>query len=467
MCKKRSCLIAGAVVSGLVAILGGILIPIGDSIIEGTVRKEVVIENGTIAYETWAGTVGSVYRQFWVFDVQNPEEIIKNGSKPIVVEKGPYTYRTRYLPKANITENNNNTISFLLPNGAIFEPSLSIGSEDDKIMSLNLGLAGAYSLIKPSEHFVLNILIKNTNSSLFQHRSVKEILWGYKDPLLLNSTTGLFVPYNGTFDGYYNVFTGKDDISKTAIIDKWRGESHVSFWNNTYCNMINGTDGASFPPFLDKKTPLYFFSSDICRSVSAEYEGTKDLKGITVYRFMLPSKTFASPTVNADNRCYCSNDSPVDKNCTLAGVLNVSPCRDGMPVFISLPHFLYGSKSLSEAIDGISPDEDHHSTFLDVEPITGFSMRFAKRLQVNLAYGPSKTIDVLKNIKEHIVFPVVWLNETAALDDASAEEFKASLTSRVEMLENVQMSLIGIGCVLFLGFAISLCVLSRSDGFKA
>lgn len=90
--------------------------------------------------------------------------------------------------------------------------------------------------------------IKATNSSLFQHRAVKEILWGYTDPLL-KDVVGLFSPvrrhlrnitqthvmnaltsasspqqYNGTFDGYYTVYDGKEDISKVGTIDRWRGE---------------------------------------------------------------------------------------------------------------------------------------------------------------------------------------------------------------------------------------------------
>lgn len=38
-----------------------------------------------------AGAV--VYRQFWLFDVKNPKEVIELGDTPVVEEKGPYTYR--------------------------------------------------------------------------------------------------------------------------------------------------------------------------------------------------------------------------------------------------------------------------------------------------------------------------------------------------------------------------------------
>ncbi|XP_076015095.1 platelet glycoprotein 4 [Genypterus blacodes] len=453
-CCNRSCgLITGAVFGALVAILGGVLILVGNNIIEGTVEKEAVLEPGTTAYETWTSAGNPVYRQIWVFDLLNPLEVLQYGAKPVVTERGPYTYKTRFLPKVNITTNPNNTVSFLLPAGAIFEPSMSVGPEEDQVTCLNLGVAAAYSLFPKLTHFVLEDLIKKSNSSLFQRRTVKELLWGYPDPIF-KVTLGVFYPYNDTFDGYYDVYTGKDDISKVGIIDRWRGQSSLKFWNDTYCDMINGTDASSFPPFLDKKKPLYFFSSDICRSVSASFAESKDLKGIEVYRFTLLPSTLASPTVNPDNQCFCTNKE-VTKNCALAGVLDISPCQAGRPVYISLPHFLHGSPSLREDVLGLNPSPEHHVTYLDVEPLTGFTLRFAKRLQVNMMYGPSKVITVLKKVKDYTVFPVAWLNETAALDDETADRFKAELVSRVQLLEKLQMGLLGSGLVIFFTCLIS------------
>ncbi|XP_019965728.2 platelet glycoprotein 4 [Paralichthys olivaceus] len=459
-CNKECGLIAGAVIGAVVAILGGVLIPLGNSIIEGTVEKESVIEPGTTAYDNWVTTGAHVYRQFWLFDVKNPQEVLQYGARPVVLEKGPYTYRTRYLPKENITFNPNQTVSFLLPSCAVFEPSMSVGPEEDNITSLNLGVAGAYSLLPENSHVILETLIKLSKSSLFQHRTVKDLLWGYTDPML-KKTVGVFYPYNGTFDGYYTVNNGKEDISKVGIIDRWKGERTLPFWNDTYCNMINGTDASSFPPFVDKKKPLYFFSSDICRSVSASYEKSMDLKGIEVYRYTLQPSTLASPTVNPDNRCFC-RDPKTTKNCTLAGVLDISACKEDITILISLPHFLHGSPSLREAVLGLNPSEEHHKTFIDVEPTTGFSLRFAKRIQVNMMYGPSKVITVLKKVKDYTVFPIVWMNETAALDDETADMFKKELISRIQMLEIIQQVLLGTGLAVFALCLISYCVVRRS-----
>ncbi|KAM7378443.1 hypothetical protein PAMA_013380 [Pampus argenteus] len=321
---------------------------------------------------------------------------------------------------------------------------MSVGPEEDNVTSLNLAVAGAYSIV-PEQ--LLEIMIKLSKSSLFQHRTVKELLWGYTDPML-KGTVGLFAPYNGTYDGYYTVYTGKNNISKVGIIDRWKGNRILDFWDDKYCNMINGTDASSFHPFVDKKEALYFFSSDICRSVSAGFKESKDLKGIEVYRYTLLPSTLAAPNDNPDNACFCKN-LKTTKNCTLAGVLDISSCQGGKPIYISLPHFLYGSPSLRENVLGLNPNEDHHYTFLDVEPTTGFTFRFAKRIQVNMMYGPSKYITVLKKVKDYTIFPIVWLNETAALDDETADMFKTELISRIEMLDLTQKALLGTGVSIF------------------
>lgn len=62
------------------------------------------------------------------------------------------------------------------------------------------------------------------------------------------------------------------------------------------------------------------------RSISAIYERTVDLKGIDVYRYMLPAEALASPVDNPDNQCYCT-DPVITKNCSMAGLLDLTACR--------------------------------------------------------------------------------------------------------------------------------------------
>lgn len=55
--------------------------------------QEVALEEGTTAYKNWVTTGTEVYRQFWIFDVQNPDEVAINSSNIKVKQRGPYTYR--------------------------------------------------------------------------------------------------------------------------------------------------------------------------------------------------------------------------------------------------------------------------------------------------------------------------------------------------------------------------------------
>nr|P70110.3 RecName: Full=Platelet glycoprotein 4; AltName: Full=Glycoprotein IIIb; Short=GPIIIB; AltName: Full=PAS IV; AltName: Full=PAS-4; AltName: Full=Platelet glycoprotein IV; Short=GPIV; AltName: CD_antigen=CD36 [Mesocricetus auratus]AAB18646.1 CD36 [Mesocricetus auratus] len=462
-CDRNCGLIAGAVIGAVLAVFGGILMPVGDMLVEKTIKKEVVLEEGTIAFKNWVKTGTTVYRQFWIFDVQNPDEVAVNSSKIKVKQRGPYTYRVRYLAKENITQDPvDSTVSFVQPNGAIFEPSLSVGTENDTFTILNLAVAAAPHIYTNSfVQVVLNSLIKKSKSSMFQTRTLRELLWGYKDPFLslvpypIPTTVGVFYPYNDTADGVYKVFNGKDDINKVAIIDSYKGKRNLSYWES-YCDMINGTDAASFPPFVEKSRVLRFFSSDICRSIYAVFGSDIELKGIPVYRFILPAKAFASPVQNPDNHCFCT-EKVISNNCTSYGVLDISKCKQGRPVYISLPHFLHASPDISEPIEGLNPNEEEHRTYLDVEPITGFTLQFAKRLQVNILVKPARKIEALKNLKRNYIVPILWLNETGTIGDEKAEMFRNQVTGKVKLLGLVEMVLLGLGVVMFVAFMISYC----------
>lgn len=469
-CDRNCGLIAGAVIGAVLAVFGGILMPVGDLLIEKTIKREVVLEEGTIAFKNWVKTGTTVYRQFWIFDVQNPDEVAKNSSKIKVKQRGPYTYRVRYLAKENITQDpKDSTVSFVQPNGAIFEPSLSVGTENDNFTVLNLAVAAAPHIYQNSfVQGVLNTLIKKSKSSMFQTRSLKELLWGYKDPFLslvpypISTTVGVFYPYNNTVDGVYKVFNGKDNISKVAIIDTYKGKRNLSYWDS-YCDMINGTDAASFPPFVEKSRILRFFSSDICRSIYAVFGSEVNLKGIPVYRFVLPANAFASPLQNPDNHCFCT-EKVISNNCTSYGVLDIGKCKEGKPVYISLPHFLHASPDVSEPIEGLNPNEDEHRTYLDVEPITGFTLQFAKRLQVNILVKPARKIEALKNLKRPYIVPILWLNETGTIGDEKAEMFRNQVTGKIKLLGLVEMVLLGVGVVMFVAFMISYCACRSKNG---
>uniref|UniRef100_A0A8C5RER1 Platelet glycoprotein 4 n=1 Tax=Laticauda laticaudata TaxID=8630 RepID=A0A8C5RER1_LATLA len=364
----------------------------------------------------------------------------------------------RYIPKENITEHKDGTLSYLQPNIFIFQPDMSVGPENDTFTTINLAVVAAPALFKNGfMQILMDIWMRSAKSKFLQTRTVKEILWGYEDPFLkkipiikMDKVVGIFYPYNKTFDGPYEIYSGKDDINKKGIIITYKNSRNLKYWTS-YCNMVNGTDGTAFHPFVKKSEELYFFSSDVCRSIYGLFDRDLTVKEIPLYRFSIPALAFASSLTNPDNICFCT-ERVVSRNCTTDGVLDVSSCKQGKPVYISLPHFLYGSQIIFQFVKGMEPNVEEHTTFLDVEPITGFTLAFSKRLQVNLLVQNNPKITALKNIKHHFYFPVLWLNETATISDEKAEFFRSKVTNKIKLLNLLQLMLMIVGLVMFLGF---------------
>jgi lysosome membrane protein 2 len=115
--------------------------------------------------------------------------------------------------------------------------------------------------------------------------------------------------------------------------------SSVNFWSTNYANMINGTDGTLYAPFLNKSNPVYIFNNDICRSIYINYNETiHTLNNIEIYGYKPDPYFFGDHIENPDNGGFCTPAG----NCLGAGVLNLTGCVGGIPIIMSNPHFLYG-----------------------------------------------------------------------------------------------------------------------------
>lgn len=77
--------------------------------------------------------------------------------------------------------------------------------------------------------------------------------------------------------------------------------------------------------------PEACFSSFMFRSIYGVFQSKQDVKGISLYRFAVPREAFASPAEVRDNYCFC-RDEVISKNCTIAGVLDISACKAGIVV---------------------------------------------------------------------------------------------------------------------------------------
>ncbi|XP_053709141.1 lysosome membrane protein 2c [Synchiropus splendidus] len=429
-------------------------------LVQSVVKKQVVLENGTMAFDAWESPPAPIYMQFYFFNLTNPTEVL-SGARPAVVEIGPYTYR-EYRPMEDIDFLDNGTKVAAVNNKTyIFQPNMSRGPESDLIRTVNIPAVTLMERFKDSAFATLiSSYMRYTGETLFTTHSVGEFLWGYEDALLkalhifmpqLDEDFGLFYKNNGSNDGQYVFRTGLDDYKDFARVDTWKGESSLSWWSSDQCNMINGTNGASFHPVIRKNETLYMFSSDLCRSLYALYEQEVTVKGIPGYRFVPPSEVFANLTVNPANAGFCVPAG----NCLGSGVLNVSACKQGAPIIMSSPHFYQADEKFVQDVFGMKPKKEYHETTIDIHPLTGIVVRAAKRLQINVFIEKiprfSQTGDV-----PTVIMPVLYLNESVVIDDASAVKLR-SIVLMQNVVVNIPFMLIGLGIILGVVFMILMC----------
>lgn len=470
----KSCCIYGAGVLSIVVLIAGIslvLSQIFPTILNDRVKSEVVLKNGTDAFAAWENPPPPVYMQFYLFNLTNPIEVL-DGEKPAVYELGPYTYR-EYRPMENVTFLEDGTkVEAVNPKTYVFEPNMSRGSEEDLIRTVNIPAMTVMEKVK--DMFIVPTVVsdymKGEGIGLFTTVSVRDLLWGYEDKLLemakkwdasLDSVFGLFYKMNGTDDGDYVFYSGTQNYKDFARVALWKGQSSLDWWTSDECNMINGTNGASFHPIINQNETLYMFSSDLCRSLYAVFEKEVWVKHLPAFRFVPPSEVFANLTINPANAGFCVPEG----NCLGSGLLNVSPCKQGAPIIMSSPHFYQADEKFVEDVVGMKPNKEYHETAIDINPLTGVVVRAAKRLQVNVLVEKIDAFSQTGAVRT-LVFPVMYLNESVVIDDDSAKKL-LSLMAEANVVVNIPFIIISLGVLLGVVFMALMCRQRTPEGSLA
>ncbi|NWJ03274.1 SCRB1 protein, partial [Crypturellus undulatus] len=361
--------------------------------------------------------------------------------------------------KTNITFHDNGTVSFLEYRRLFFRPELSAGSEDDYLVVPNILLMGAAVMVENLPNLVKLLLsgaLAGLKQEAFMNRTVGELMWGYEDPLIetLNMLVpglipfkgkfGLFVEFNDSHSGLFTVNTGVQDISRVHMVDSWNGLRNVKYWRSNECNMINGTSGEMWPPFMSP-TSLEFYSPDACRSMKLVYEQSGQFKGVPTYRFVAPKTLFANGTDYPPNEGFCP--------CLQSGVQNVSSCRFNAPMFLSHPHFYNADPFLVNAVDGLHPSKEQHALFLDVHPMTGIPMNCSIKLQLNLYI--KQVPGILQTGKtKPVVLPLLWFAESGSIEGSVLNQFYTNLVLIPSVLDYLQYIFLGLSIPLIITAAL-------------
>ncbi|CAL7934631.1 unnamed protein product [Xylocopa violacea] len=477
----------------LLLIVSGTAIYFSSSaIFHHVLQKEIPLSPTSKTFEVWKDTsqLPPMYMKIRFFNWTNPEELKTPGKKPNLVEVGPYVFR-EIRQKADVAFHpENHTVSYFQRRWWYFEPELTNGSLADRITQLNTVVISAKHKVR-----YWDITLQNTLSymlltaRLHTTKTVEELLFkGYEDTLIdLGRIAGIgedippfdkfgwFYMRNGStmFEGHFNMDTGADDIADFGVLRKWNYRDTTRFFKSP-CNLVEGSAGEFWPPYR-RKDEIVLFSGDLCRPLTFEYEQTIDHLGVEGYQYVLSEKTLGNNTrrryphdqakyfeqttttedffeaehstettdapdedsdvVNIGN-CFCNG------RCTPAGLMNVSSCRYGAPVFASLPHFNRADPSLKERVDGINPQDDH-IFYISLEPTTGIPLKVSAKLQLNVLLEPSKIISLFSSVP-NMYFPVMWFSLEAEATEKFVNDLKKLLSlPYVCMYAGIIMVLVG------------------------
>ncbi|XP_049324456.1 scavenger receptor class B member 1 isoform X1 [Astyanax mexicanus] len=444
---------------GSVLGFGLVLLFAGPVIIDDQIVKNIEINpKNDLSYTMWKDIPVPFFMSIYFFNVLNPDEILE-GEKPMLEQRGPYVYSEKRW-KDNITFHANKTVSYREYRQYFFEEDMSVGNESDIVTIPNMLVLGA-SVMMEKLPVPVRIMISTTFKAFkegpFLTKTVGELMWGYDSKLVnflnqyfpgmlpVSGKFGLFAEFNNSNTGLFTVFTGQGDIRKVHQVDSWNGLKEVNYWNSDQCNMINGTAGQMWPPFMTTESTLPFYSPDACRSMELVYERRGTMSGIPIFRYVAPKTLFANGSDYSPNEGFCP--------CRQSGLLNVSSCRHKSPVFISHPHFYNADPALLETVNGLSPNEEEHGLFIDIHPETGVPMNVSIRLQLNLlikkVFGISETGEIAE-----VVMPMIWFGESGYIDGPVLHTFRMNLVTLPMIMEYMQYVFIALGLALLLGGAL-------------
>lgn len=495
MCGRRSC-ISLCVISLLSVVLGMLTLLGFDNIFRLILNKEVSLAEHSRAFPMWRDVGHETLVRFYFFNVTNPDEALA-GRKPSVKELGPYTYRAEWV-KHNITFHDNGTLSYIETKRYYFERSLSIGPEEDEIMTVNVPFVTTAQLLK-EQNFIIRGIASLTLSGLGQRifisRTVGQLTFGgYPDILILlgsvvdsgrprpgqpgfniqdvfrngyravtkvlgslvdpnqqgtNGKFGYMINKNDTVDGEYTIFTGENDISQVNKVYEFNRQRELNVWHGDECNQLKGTLGHLRPP-LSKVDEQVIFIPDICRSIPTENMGYEDFMGLKVKRFVAGPLAFDSGQKFRENSCFAAGKELPE------GGSDLGPCKQGAPLVLSFPHFLYADPAYLADVDGLHPDVDKHQFFFNSEPILGVTVNVRGRIQVSVVLERVFGLGPFSQVAEGVL-PLFW-QETYV--EARGDTLKM-LRTIVNLPEYVQWFSVGIIIVSSIALASTAIALFR------
>lgn len=483
-------MVSGIVKTGIVAAVGVVVIVLSSTLgwilVPDIATSEAIITaDNEAVFAAWSSPPVPVYIDFFLFNCTNCEDPTDQDVVLHLDQLGPFSFTEGRIKYGVIEENG--LLTYRENITYFHTPGVGELGLDVEVVTVNpvyFTLASLISDLKVPDYLagqlstIMHNKLDEVDEKPFMKRKVREMLfdgWSLHPyieilesfqnetgielpPLPEDPKFGFFYGRNGTNLGEFKIESGANGLDQLGFIRTWNGKKSVDYWNDIYCNMINGTDGAIYPPLVDTSEKVYIFTPDLCRSVYATYERDVETEGIIGNRFTVPEIVFN--TYDPENLCYCP-DHKIDPDlCFSIGILDMRPCLFGAPVLLSTPHFYMGDEKYVKAFTGLAPNKEWHETHFDLEPLLGVPIFASKRLQLNVDVRKYKVPPRLLNIND-TVFPILWINETAKLDQPSAQDVNKAVNV-IDALNISRWCFLAAGIALVIaGFVMLIIYLPR------
>jgi len=225
------------------------------------------------------------------------------------------------------------------------------------------------------------------------------------------------------------VRSGASDESQVGQLVTVNGKRFQSTWGTEACNKLRGTDGALYSPFLTKESEVNIFTPELSRVLELEYDGQETFKNVPGYRFAPKKNTFAPPSANGSNSCYCMEADKSACEEQPNGLFSLSALRDGKlednflnqekvhnricqrfyqiilsgaPVFVSFPHFYEGDEFLNKQSGTKLPNKENDQLYILVEPVNPKNLfKSSKLARKNYIFLENKFFSIFYRQREY------------------------------------------------------------------
>ena len=167
------------------------------------------------------------------------------------------------------------------------------------------------------------------------------------------------------------------------------------------------------------------------RSLFITFQEKSSYKGIETYLFSAPDSVLAGRHTNPDNECFCIEEDEVlaERRC-VDGIFDLAGCQEGIPLIISLPHFLGADPRVTAEIEGLKPDPQKHRPELHIEPVIewiemvyffllqlffslstqtmGLVIHGDSRLQMSIRVVPNENMNGFNKLRDELYIPIFW-----------------------------------------------------------